>query len=133
MPAPNLLRPCEVVIMAYSPSQTGFDREAREPVRSAAGTEVRLQAQVKFESRQTRESAQQGHSSQFSGRLVFLVRDLEAKGYTPRVGDRIVRIGNRATNLYVDVTKDSGHWEGGHTLLMAYFSDRNPQTKGPLV
>jgi|GEM_PF-3415399 len=150
MPIPTLIHPLPCTIRRQNASVTRYDARAREPVltlwRSGdapdTGSEVELEAQVNWNAGHVaKPSFKSGGGPEFEYKGYLLVRlvDLIADGIaTENVdgtvdfgiarGDRIVKIGRRAVNLYVVYFRDVAGYQdqGGHTLLEIDFDDRSP-------
>jgi len=144
---PNLIHPIPVEIRRMERAVTVLDPVAREPVRQVwrnedgpgTGASLSLVAQVNWNDGQiavpTYPAA--GVEENWKGYLLFRVVDLVAAGVATENpdgtltvalarGDRIVRIGRRAVDMYVLFFRDVAGYtdQGGCTLLEVRFNDR---------
>ena len=147
MPIPNLIHPIPVVLERKVEGSTLFDPVAREPVRQVwrlgggPGLDVPTEAvaQVNFNQGKIKKPHYHpgGVEEKWMGYLLFRVVDLVGGGLATENpdgtltlfisrGDRISRIGRRATSLYVAWFRDVAGYpdQGGLTLLEADFTDR---------
>jgi len=148
---PTLLHPVPVHLQRAVRSATKSDPLAREPVRQlwktgqgpGLGDVTVLEAQVNWNTadsfRGRPEVRPGGVEEESQGYFLVRYADLLAAGVatenldgtiSPGIarGDRIVRIGRTAVNLYVSYFRDVAFYpeDGGATLLEVRFTDRAP-------
>lgn len=126
----SLISPSPVVIEQVDKSATLYDQDAREPIRQVArGPQVQLSAQISW-GRSARvgwtRGGQGGAQEEASGYLVFLQREVLAKGITLGRGDRVVKIAGKARTVYLTNQQDAGHHGGESELLFWDFLDKRP-------
>jgi hypothetical protein len=144
---PKLIHPIPVEISRMQSGITLLDPVSREPIRQmwragdgpGTGSVIRLSAQVNWnEGQVSRPTFGPGGVEEYSlGYLLFKVQDLLSAGVASEDvdgiltvsiarGDRITRIGKRATNLYVLFFRDVAGYDDqmGCTLLEIRFNDR---------
>lgn len=132
MPRPRLLFASRVVIEQLDRSATVYDEFTREPVGNPDRTTTyTVRAQRWNVHRQQPGWDVMGPEEQRRGWLTFNTRDIAAAGYTPKIGDRVVRFGRKTVELYLNQIEPIGHYEDGEELTRAYFSDRRPAASGP--
>lgn len=130
MPTPNLIQPVKVTVLPIDKASTPYDTDAREPIRSArTGTAIVIDAQPSFRQISRSKTAFEGLAADVSGYVLVRRKDLVAKGWTPKTGDVITKIGNDATRVYVQQPVNAGHWgdQAGSTLVRVYFGSRAPE------
>ena len=133
MPVPNLQHPVDVVIERVNRSATTYDTQAREPIRTVGRLPaITIPAQVQWTIRSP-SMVPAGIVNQASGYLVARKVDLEAKGYSPLVGDKITNVGCESTDLYVLYVSPMAHYpdQRGVTLYRIWFEDRRPAAGEP--
>lgn len=144
MPQPNLLHPINVVIepLANAANETIFDTNAREQVQIVGRKPtVRLAAQVEYRDFVQHGQADarymhEGFVGEERGYILIRYIDARAKSYTPRIGDRIVMIGEESLEpqsmmTYVHRLKPTIHYPRlGKTAVKLYFADRKPAING---
>lgn len=117
----------EVTISPVDRDGTDWDRRAREPIHQVARSEdVILRVQVHFTSRNRPEFTAAGVVNKTSGHLVVLQKTLEAKGYTPTIGDRITDIPGETGIYYVTSATPKAHKNGRNRTVHINFEDRKP-------
>ena len=130
MVLPKLIHPIPVVLELLNTSVLKFDPDTKEVIPGGMGrTTVALKAQVQWTEEDRLRTGDAVPRDQSKGYLLFRQRDLDNKGISISRSDKIVRIGKLTDlELYVISTKPRGHYpdQGGHTLLQADFSDREP-------
>lgn len=129
MPLPKLLHKTTVLIEQIDRSSTHWDEDAREAVqRTGRKQQVELVAQVRWPRSVSAVPTVAGRTEDGRGYLLFREVDLEAKSVVLQEGDKIVRIGKKYTDMYLEEFEPLGHYQdqGGNTLLKAYFVDRKP-------
>lgn len=133
MPIPRLVHPVPVRVVPLAKADSAFDEDLREPMREVEGGDtIETVAQVSYNV--DARSLPIGIVEGVSGYLLFLRADLEADGYAPKIGDRIVEIGNSGeTLLFVVFVRDGAHYPdaGGATTRYVYFNDRRPSAQIP--
>lgn len=133
MPVPRLLHPIEVWIKQINKGATVTRSRAKEPVRQASrASTFHIAAQIRRVSSDDPRAEAAGIREGESGYVIFLERELIARGITLNRGDNIVQIGEGAraevVNLYITRIPPHGYYpkQRGPTLQQAYFSDRQP-------
>lgn len=133
MPEPRLIHPVPVTIEQIDRATTVYDEDAREPLQQAARkTRVTLNGQTSGSLRIAgRGTTRMGRTKDEDGYVLFLTRDLRAKGIDPFTGldddDRIVSIGGVATTLYVKRIEPVASYPGlGYTMVKVFVDDRDP-------
>lgn len=127
---PRLLFPVEVTIVPIDKASTEYNRLAREPVRQVARSPaITIEAQVSWTNLNRPNVERRGVEEKTSGYLVLRVVDLEEQGYTPVRGDRVTSIPGVIGDFYLTTFEPCATRGGAHTLLVAYFEDRQP-TRG---
>lgn len=135
MPVPRLIHPVPVTVQQIDTGATIYDDDAREPIQQAARPVSKtLNGQVKWQSQFSGESTRGGTVEGASGYVLFRQVDLDANALVLQDEDRISRIGTRDTDVYISQLRPVGHYpdQGGHTMIKAFFGDRQPskQTRG---
>ena len=154
---PKLIHPVNVVIEQLDRTNTVFDTSAREPVRQVTrkgsmartGNQTTIKAQVSFYFAGGRLNyamyGRRGVDEKTDGYIAILFTELIKKGLATKDadgvvthsllrGDRVVRFGNRAVDLYITSFEDFAFYPGmNQTILQASFQDRHPtHQKGDL-
>lgn len=135
MPIPRLLHPVPVTIEQISKATTLYDEDAREPIQFAARPVSKtLDGQAKWQSQFAEGNTRGGTTEGAAGYVLFRQIDLDAKSIVLQIEDRISRIGTLDTDVYISRLRPVGHYpdQGGHTMIKAFFDDRQPskQTRG---
>jgi hypothetical protein len=135
MVQPNLLHPVPVVVEQIDKTTTYYDDDAREPIQYAARpTQTTVQGQVEWRAQKNEEHRRTGTVEGASGYVLFRRVDLAAVSLNLQIEDRLARIGDIDTDVYVHRLEWVGHYpdKGGPTMVKAYFQDRGParQTRG---
>lgn len=148
---PNLIHPVPVTLRRKNVAASTLDARAREPVRQlwrrgdgpGAGTEETVEGQMNWNDGNFAKPRLPpgGAEEKSEGYVLFRIVDLLAAGIvTENVdgtldfgisrGDKIVRVGRRAVNLFVTFVRDVGGYtdRGGGTMLEVNFEDRAPGT-----
>lgn len=131
---PSLIHRVWTEIQPIAKADTFFDTDAREPIRVAArGTTVGIWAQHQPSPEKAFEVYPQGVAENVRGYILLREVDMTAASYTPKRGDRIVKIGKRTTALYVVGVQDCGHYEdqNGASLVRLFYADRRPGDSQP--
>jgi len=134
MPKPRLHKPVNVTISPIDRSATDMDDDAREAVRGTEfGADIVIKGHVVFRSVADPQFIPQGPSENRRGFVRIRFVDAEAKGYTPRRGDKLKKFGRRTVEYYVQQPEERGHWgdRDGHTLWMLNFIDKRPEKSAP--
>jgi hypothetical protein len=133
VPLPALLHPVTAVVQAADRGSTPYDDDAREPLRTVRRTPFSVPAQVEYAGRREPSYDIGGAAEDVEGYLVLRRIDVEAAGWTPRRGDRLVKLGWRDTSLFITQVEDAGHYADteGASLLIAHFADRRPSADRP--
>lgn len=131
MPTPRLIRPFTAIIEAIDKSSTVYDRRSRQPIGDVARVRYSIPAQHDSVHRMMPDWDQSGPSEQLRGRLIVRYVDIEAAGYTPRRGDKVVQMGTKSVEYYIVNIEQRGHWQNGPTFLRLYYSDRRPGANEP--
>jgi len=134
---PKLLHPVPCVIEKIDRAGTIMDEDAREPIQSASRpTTVTVPGQVEWGTQMGLEAAKTGPRETSSGYVLFRRIDLEAAGVTLEDNDRLAKLGDVETDVYINRLEWKGHYpdQGGPTMVKAYFADRAPskQTRGEI-
>ena len=120
MAQPRLIRPVWITITPRDNSETAYDPDSREAIGQVIryGAEVRIKAQVRFQSKDSPDYRSDEDES--GNNLMFRYKDLRKRGYEPARGDRVTKVGHLDTNLYMDKFEPCGHYpdKGGATLLL---------------
>lgn len=132
---PRLLHPVPVTIEQIDRGETLYDEDAREPIQQAARKVSKtIPGQVKWFSQFDDKPTRAGTIENASGYVLFRQVDLTAYAVELATEDRFSRIGTRDTDVYVVSLRPVGHYpdQGGHTMIKAFFKDRQPskQTRG---
>lgn len=135
MPLPNLLHPVDIHVEKIDRASTAYDHDAREPIMQAAReTIVVVPGQVNWGTQKGLEPSKVGPREDASGYVLFRYVDLVAVGVVLEDNDRIAKMGNVDTDVYISKLEPEGHYpdQGGPTLVKAFFVDRQPakQTRG---
>lgn len=133
MTTPNLLHPVPIQIEQLDTASTVYDDDYREPVMQAAhATSKTVSGQVKWGLDDELSMAVGGPSEKADGYVLFRYIDLEAQSITLRQNDRLTKIGNVETDVYITSFKPIGHYPsaGGATMIKAFFVDRQPSRQG---
>jgi len=128
---PDLVHPIPVEIEQIDKGSTEWDGDAREAIRTVARTAVKkLNAQISWSVKDDPNPEKMGISEETRGYLLFKKKDLSGESVTINRGDKISKIGYDIVELYVTGLTPVGHYpdQGGASLLIAYFGDRNPRT-----
>ena len=128
---PNLVHPIWVTVDKIDKTQTVYDTDAREPIRSAAHpVTVRIQAQHQPSGARALEVFPQGASDNVTGYILVQRADLTRLSWEPKRGDRITQIGIQVMSNYVVGTQPAAHYpdQSGYSLLRVFYADRNPST-----
>ena len=125
---PNLLHPVPVQIEQIDKGTTIYDDDAREPVqRAERKAVVTVPGQANYGSSSNQQYGSGGPREGEGGYVLFRVRDLAAKSITLQSDDRLIGIGELGQDGYITRLQPRGHYPAyGHTLVRAYFSDRQP-------
>lgn len=126
---PHLLHPVSVTIYQTDTGATVYDDDAREPVNQVGRKMARsLPGQVRYVSSMERKvSGSYGYEDGESGDVTFRQKDLDVMSVRLVPGDRITGIGTMGHDVYITRLMPFGHYpEFGHTLLKAFFTDRQP-------
>jgi hypothetical protein len=134
MPIPTLIHPISVYLRKSDKTNTAvMDSLLHEPVGQVRReTSIKLRAQVLWGLDHTQQPSDMTVAASSDGYLLFLTADLVAAHVTLNIGDRIIKIGEGAVALDVDLYIVSFRWMGhypgqrGPTLVRAYFADRSP-------
>lgn len=129
MPQPNLLHPVPVTIEQKATATTVYDEDAREPVGDVERTTpVIVEGQAKWRDQFAVDMEPGGIQETSDGYVLFRRVDLDAESVTLQVFDRITRIGNIDTDVYITRLEWTGHYpdQGGPTMVKAHFADRQP-------
>lgn len=144
-----MIHPVPVHIQRVKPEMTVIDPVSREPVRQlwkegqgpGLGETTELEGQMNWNVGTVGkpENHPGGPEEKSDGYVLFRLLDLELAGVAVEQpdgtleisisrGDLIVRIGRRATRLYVVYFRDVAGYtdQGGGTLLEVRFADREP-------
>jgi hypothetical protein len=134
-PPPQLIGAVEVEVQPANRAATPYDRDAREPLRTVrAGATVAIKAQVYYDTRTEPDMPEVGAAEVVQGHLTVRVKDLADKGWTPKRGDRLVKVAGVACNLYVTQDQPGGHWSAdGPSLRRVHFTDRRPSAQAPTM
>jgi hypothetical protein len=133
MPIPNLIHPVPIIVEKISRSTTFYDEDAREPVQFAdRPVETKIDGQVKWFDENELAATKSGPAEGSSGYVLFRQIDLTAKSLELEQNDRFTKIGLRTTDVYVTALRPVGHYpdQAGHTMIKAYFADRQPSRVG---
>ena len=135
MPVPTLIHPVPVKLRQISRSTTFYDDDAREPIQHATRLATKtIQGQVSWKSQFDIGHNKAGTVLNASGYVLFRKIDLDAQSIVLQDNDRIIQIGTRDTDVYINKLVPTGHYPdiGGHTMIKAFFADRAPskQTRG---
>ncbi len=126
----RLIFPVEVTVKPIDKTETIQDSLAREPIRQVSrSTDILIDAQVQWQSSDQPRAGEGGPMEDDRTYLVFLIDDLETKGYTPARGDKVL-IPRRAlpdAEVYLDGGfEPAGHKAGQANLLLCFWQDRQP-------
>jgi hypothetical protein len=127
MPIAHLLHPVPIVLEQIDRPDTIYDEDAREAVQVVSRKiAVTVPGQVKWNSDMSLNPGREGASEDASGYVLFSLPGLAALSISLSRGDRILSIGGRACEVYVERTEPCGHYPdaGGPTLLKAHFGTR---------
>lgn len=132
---PNLLNAIDVVIDRIDKTATPMSGDVsgrREPANFIARkTRVTIPAQVSFNMANV-EFSTLGADEKVSGYFIVRYIDLQNQGITLARGDKIVKIGQRDTQLFLLHSEGdpAAHYSSlGFTLVRMFFTDRNPSAK----
>lgn len=129
---PKLIAPALATIHAVDKESTPYDVDLREPVRHVRRQTYQVQAQLVFGNRRSPQFLQYGAAEQYRASLTVLRADVNAVGWTPKRGDKLVKFGlNENLDLYATQIQPLGHREDGPDLYRIYLSDRRPSTEKP--
>jgi hypothetical protein len=126
---PNLLNAVDVYVEQLSTSTTIYDDDFREPVQQVDHAQVKhLRGQVQWLDADDLKVTPVGNEENATGYVVFRYVDLETQSVALKINDRITKLGNQTTDLYIIKLTPCGHWadQGGATMVKAYFADRQP-------
>ena len=126
---PRLIHPIPVEIRQISRTKTKWDDKAREPIgRIVRDNVVQLEAQVRWVRIEQPIADFNGIRHDSKGTLTFRYRDLDEAGITLVRGDKVSKIGNRNTDMFLDHFEDAGNYQdfSGATLLVVTMVDRDP-------
>lgn len=126
-PNPRLLHPVPVIIEVRDLSQTIFDDDAREPVRQVErSTAVTVNAQILWDFRNDPKPLEGGLEYLESGYILVKLTEIRALGLDFKFGDRITKIGDLDTELYITRSRPMAHYPpNGAALMRYYFGDRD--------
>lgn len=133
MPIPNLIHPVPITVEKISRDTTYYDEDAREPIQFADRPDsVTLDGQVKWFDEKELAAHKSGPTEGSTGYVLFRQIDLTAYSLELEQNDRFTQIGLRTTDVYVKALRPVGHYPdiGGHTMIKAYFTDRQPSRVG---
>lgn len=127
---PRLIRPQLVTVEPIDRDATRYDALTEEPLgRVARGAQIELRCQVDVEVENRRAPTQGGPVVRKRARLTFLRVDVDAAGWSPSDGDRIVQVraltgsATRSVNWRVVDPHEDGVSDVGGTLLIAEAED----------
>ena len=127
---PNLVHPVNIEIQQISKAETYYDPDTREPIQQAVrSATIVLPGQPRIRSGdELKMSSRGGDRPESEGYVLFRKRDLDAKGVTLQINDRITKIGHLEQQLYIDRLEWIGQLQdyNGPTLLKAWYVDRRP-------
>jgi hypothetical protein len=133
MPVPNLINFVDVTVEQIDKAATIYDPDSREPIQSAArAVPFTIKGRPKWLSSKELQVMDQGAADQARGYVLFRVVDLVAQGVTIAIGDRVTVVGVAPgvtdQEVYITRLQPTAYWadQGGHTLLKAWFTDREP-------
>lgn len=141
---PILLHKTLCTIEPIDAATTRYDEEAREEIDNMKRkATITIFAQCEYRrGLQSRTGADLqsvvtgGTNLEEFGYILVRVRDCEAKGWTPTIGDRVSKMGRRLTDVYIFAMQPIGHYadQNGSSLLRCYVQDRAPSSiaKGPI-
>jgi len=130
MASPRLIHPVPVVVQPLDRGSSSWDSSAREPIpQLRRGTSVNIDAQVHWGKRDVRIQTSDGLVTEADGYLALRRRDIEAAGWTPGHGDRVVSIDGVVQEVYLlgpgqhrgQYRRRSG---SRHQLVRIFFKDR---------
>lgn len=115
----------------------GYDDLAEEHSASGpAGDALQLCANLDLPTDDARRPDRDGNDRPKRGKLVALVRDVQAEGWSPRAGDRITASerldgsGVQDLELYVVNARESGRTRYGAQLVICTLQDRAGERRG---
>lgn len=128
MPYPRLIHPVNVVLEQANYPDTTYDVDAMEPVQQVArATPVTLKCQAKYGASKETGLEVGGAVEGERGYVLFRQKDLDSASVTLKINDRITQIGTISHDSYITRLEPCGHYPAyGHTLVKAYFADRQP-------
>lgn len=116
---------------------TPFDTLAGEPIGNIArGEAITLPAQLETTTESSRTPGQGGARRPVVATAGFLTADVDAAGWSPANGDRVVQVADtkggrsRAVNWYVQIPQLSGKTHYGNELVVVELVDRDPVRLG---
>ncbi len=133
MATPRLLNPVKVFLRKLDKEETAaVDDKLKEPIGQYRRKQkpIKLTAQIGKGSADRAVATEGGKSEKSDGYLLFLTRDLKVAKVTIEIGDRVVQIGEGASERQVDYYIIRLAWRGhykehrGHTMVKAFFEDR---------
>lgn len=135
MPVPSLINPIKATIQSADTTTTPYDRDTREPIRTVRRVTESIDAQVAHDLPRDFAVWGMGPAEDVRGYLVVRKKDVDAASYVPSRGDRITKLGHRATALYVLQVVDFGHHgdTNGSSLFLLTFGDRRPTSDAPTM
>ena len=133
---PNLIHPIPIVIEPIDRTNTVYDEEAREPLRNAARkTTVTVPGQIQPLEASSFLGFRGGPARDYKLRIIFRIVDCQRRGWEPKRGDRITKMGSETTELYVMALGPAAHYPdmNGRTLYNLYIADRRPSATEPEI
>lgn len=127
---PNLIHPINIEIEQISREETFYDPFTREPIQQAVRKETMVvpgQPRIRSGDELNMES-RGGDRPASDGYVLFRKVDLDAKGVTLGINDRITKIGHLAQELYINRLEWVGQYQefNGPSLVKAWYVDRRP-------
>jgi len=102
-----------IVIEPYNVSATNMDPDFHEPIDGLRrDAPVTVYGQVNYYSTEAQRPAAPGDAASSAGRLIFRKSDLTRAGYTPKKGDKITSIWNRAVQYWIVESRPEAHLHG---------------------
>lgn len=129
MPLPNLPHKVDITVEQAARDETDYDVDAREPIQQAEHkTTVVVPGQPLWGAEAQLEQQLGGASESARGYVLFRKVDLDGKGVTLQVNDRILKMGHLDTEVYITRLQPRAHYpdQNGSSLVRAWFSDRLP-------
>ncbi|MFH1730007.1 MAG: hypothetical protein ABIA04_16465 [Pseudomonadota bacterium] len=121
---PNLFHTINVTIKQIGTASQRYDDEARELKKLLRyQSEFIIKAQIEYNKDSEVSIDNTGITKDVTGYLVVRNKDLSSIGYNPKIGDKIIKIGNESIKYQIVQIQNHGHYsdQDGSTLKLLWF------------